>query len=195
MFFIAHRANDNHRFKENSKEAIKFCLNKNYIDGIEFDIRLTKDNIFVLSHDLIYEGKIIKSTNLKDLKGITTLKEVLKILPKNKIIFIDIKEFFEEEKVSNLLIKYLKKYKYLNMYLCSFNYSLLKKINTYFKTGLIIGNVINKNYKKEFDIYLVNKNNQSYKIEKTYLWTINKNTNNIKAKGVISDNCYMLRSV
>lgn len=61
MKIIAHRGNDNiHR--ENSIKGIINSLNKEYIDGAEFDIRLTKDNIFVLNHDPIYRGYIISNT-------------------------------------------------------------------------------------------------------------------------------------
>ena len=48
MYLIAHRENNNHKYKENSKEAFINCFNTEYIDGIELDIRLTKDNIIVV---------------------------------------------------------------------------------------------------------------------------------------------------
>ena len=48
--FIAHRGNDDD-LAENSKEAILNSLSKPYIDGVEFDIRITKDNKFVINHN------------------------------------------------------------------------------------------------------------------------------------------------
>jgi len=45
---IAHRGNDNHNYRENSEEAIIYSLSRTYIDGIECDLRLTKDNEIVL---------------------------------------------------------------------------------------------------------------------------------------------------
>ena len=57
---ISHRGNGNHNFKENSKEAIIFSLNDKNIDGIEIDIRFTKDKKMVLCHNATYDGKIIK---------------------------------------------------------------------------------------------------------------------------------------
>lgn len=40
---ISHRGNDKENFKENTILAIKNSLSKSYIDGVEFDIRLTRD--------------------------------------------------------------------------------------------------------------------------------------------------------
>ena len=48
---------------ENSKESILLALNDDNIDGIEFDIRLTKDNVLVLSH-----GNSITSNDNKKIK-------------------------------------------------------------------------------------------------------------------------------
>ena len=53
MFLIAHRANNNHDFSENSLKAILNVLDKDYIDGIEIDVRITKDKQLVLIHDLV----------------------------------------------------------------------------------------------------------------------------------------------
>ena len=48
--FISHRGNDDD-LAENSKKAILNSLSKPYIDGVEFDIRITKDNKFVINHN------------------------------------------------------------------------------------------------------------------------------------------------
>ena len=45
--FIAHRGNGKHRYLENTKEAILNVL-KEEVDGVEFDIRMTKDEKFVI---------------------------------------------------------------------------------------------------------------------------------------------------
>ena len=50
MFLIAHRGNNND-LRENSKEAILSALNQPYIDGVEFDVRMTKDKKIVIIHD------------------------------------------------------------------------------------------------------------------------------------------------
>ena len=43
MKLIAHRCNDNHNYRENSIKSAFEALNKEYIDGIEIDLRITKD--------------------------------------------------------------------------------------------------------------------------------------------------------
>ena len=93
MYIISHRANDNHSFKENTIEAIKDVLNKDYIDGVEIDIRLTKDNKIVLYHSpIIYNLGLISNNNLKEIKKYANeLNNVLKKIKTNKLILIDIK--------------------------------------------------------------------------------------------------------
>ena len=67
--FIAHRGNGKHRYLENTKEAILNVL-KEKVDGVEFDIRMTKDEKFVIFHDPIINRQIIRLSELKDLKKI-----------------------------------------------------------------------------------------------------------------------------
>ena len=54
---IAHRCLDNHNYKENSILAAINTLNKEYIDGIEIDLRFTKDKKIVMYHNLLYNLK------------------------------------------------------------------------------------------------------------------------------------------
>ena len=78
MKIIAHRGNSG-KYKENSLKAIEYSLNEDYIDGVEFDIRMTKDFKFVIHHDPFYKGYYIKKTRLKKLQklGLNSLEEVL----------------------------------------------------------------------------------------------------------------------
>ena len=69
---IAHRGNDNHKYLENTKEAVIYCLNKEYIDGIEIDIRVTKDKEFVLSHNMLIDKKIRELRKI--IKGLENAK-------------------------------------------------------------------------------------------------------------------------
>ena len=55
MFLIAHRGNNDHGFSENSKKAILNSLKEEYIDGVEFDVHITKDNKIVLIHDCVID--------------------------------------------------------------------------------------------------------------------------------------------
>jgi len=193
MKIIAHRANDGVH-KENTMEAILNSLTIPYIDGIEIDIRMTKDYQFVIHHDPFYAGYYIEKTRLKVLqqKGLNSLEEVLEKIDSKKILLIEIKE---ENKNSSLLLirlnKLLKKYN-LNYYLCSFNYELLKNLKKKYpkyKTGLIIGIKLNINHlENNLDFNSINyRHIEKAPNKETFVWTINnKETfNKVKNKGSI----------
>ena len=99
---ISHRGNDIYGYKENTKEAILSSLKSKYVDGVEFDIRLTRDNYMVLNHGVTYDNKIIKYTKYKDLK-LLKLNDLLKSVKNKKILLIEIKD--DEEKVINIVYK------------------------------------------------------------------------------------------
>ncbi len=196
MKIIAHRANDGIH-KENSLEAILNSLNQDYIDGVEVDIRLTKDGKFVLSHDPIYHGHFIKFTKVKKLQrlGINTLIEVLNEIKTDKIIMLEIKsEDSKYNKIINNLNKTLKPF-HLNYYICSFNYNLIKKLKekySEYKCGLIIGYQINKdkiNNNLNFNSLSLSYASNNFNKE-TFIWTVNdlKNLNIKKRYNIITDN-------
>lgn len=124
---ITHRGLDPDKknyFKESSLEAFKDQLNRGY--GVEFDIQLTKDNKFIISHD----KDLSRITNNKDNKNIVdlTLKELLKmnienshfislndlldliknISRPNTISALHLKSSLQNKKTLDLLIKELK---------------------------------------------------------------------------------------
>lgn len=179
MKIIAHRANDEIH-KENTMEAILNSLKQTYIDGIEIDIRMTKDYKFVIHHDPFYNGYYIEKTNLKTLqkKGLNSLEEVLEKINTKKILLIEIKE--ESNQYKLLLIrlnKILKKYN-LNYYLCSFNYNLLKDLKKRYKNykvGLIIGIKLNINHlENNLDFNSINyRHIQKAPNKETFIWTVN----------------------
>ena len=195
MKIIAHRANDEIH-KENTMESILNSLKIPYIDGIEIDIRMTKDYNFVIHHDPFYAGYYIEKTRLKTLqqKGLNSLEEVLEKINNKKILLIEI----HEEKKNKLLLiklnKLLKKYN-LNYYLCSFNYDLLKTLKKQYpkyKTGLIIGIKLNTNHlENNFDFNSINyRHIEKAPKKETFVWTINnKETfNKVKNKAnIITD--------
>lgn len=196
MKIIAHRGNDGVH-KENTINGVLNSLNKDCTDGVEFDIRITKDNDFVLNHDPFYNGLFIKDTKTSKLKksGLNTLTEVLEKINNQKILLIEIKEEDNNYKILNdKLYKILKKYN-LNYYICSFNYELLTDFRQKYpdiKLGLIIG--VKKNTDKfnhNFDFSLVNyKHINKIKDEETFIWTVNeeKTFNMVKAnQGIITD--------
>lgn len=173
ILIISHRGNDNHSFKENSKGAIISCLNESYIDGCEFDIRLTKDKKFVLNHGFLSDGKIIKYTKYKDLK-LDELNSVLKNIKSNKLLMIEIKD--NDLVVIDLLYKIIKKYKHLNIYIHTFHKELatvFKQKYPNIKIGIILFKVNNLNDYSIFDF--ISLNYLSYKkLDKlVFLWTVN----------------------
>lgn len=177
MKIIAHRANDGVN-KENSLKAILNSLSKPYIDGVEIDIRLTKDNKFIINHDSLYKGYFIAFTNSQTLKklGLDTLDDTLKQIKTNKIIMIEVKTDNNYIKLSKLLSKLLFKFK-LNIYLCSFNYDFINYFqNNYnIKCGLIISPNINK--KNIINNFYFNSISKHYTgkipFKATFIWTVN----------------------
>lgn len=140
--FIAHRGlvnDDNH---ENTIQALRQALNSDKYIGVETDLRVTKDNYFVLVHDVIYKGKIVKYSNYDDLEGVDRLEDLLRIKT-NKILMIEIKDISID---LNKLVKMLNKSK-RNIYVMSFNRNVINSLNKYtrnFKIG-ILNYILNSN--------------------------------------------------
>lgn len=208
--YFAHRAKDNHSFKDNSKEAVKNVINKDYIKGIELDIRLTKDKKIVVYHDPIIilnkQIKLIREINYINLykTNIFLLEDILTNINTNKIIILEIKY---ETKINKedikILINELNKYSLLNLYICSFNTKLIKNIknNSNLKCGIIVGNIINR-FKNKIDFSLI-KYNLLFKIKsECFIWLINDKTklnkiikkNKFNNLNIITDNAYKLNS-
>lgn len=216
MKFIAHRGLDNHKYYENTKDALIESLNKDYIDGVELDIRLTCDNKFVIYHNssYIYLGvrKFIKGINYKDIindnlgslkepRYINGLEEVLSSIKTNKIILLEIKhESKDYQVVITEINRIIDKYHYLNIWLCSFNYNLVNELTSKSKcnVGLIISDIINKNKDiSKFDFVSLSKNAfNDIKTDKIKMaWTINSKKDLDKLRGsdyIITDKAYLL---
>ncbi len=124
---ITHRGLDpekNPYFKESSLEAFRDQLNRGY--GIEFDIQLTKDNKFIISHDKdlsrLTENKDIR--NIRDLKlkellemniensHLTSLSNLLDLIETisqpNTLSTLHLKSSLQDKNILDLLIKELK---------------------------------------------------------------------------------------
>lgn len=224
MKLIAHRGNNNEYFIENTIEAFKSCFSKIYISGIELDIRLTKDKKLVVYHDLLikdnnYKIKKVSSLTLLQINkivlknnynksNIPTLEEVLKIVPLDKEIMIEIKE--EEVDNYNDIIKelrnILKKYPELKIKICSFNYDLLVKLKKRYpsyKVGILIAPFINNNHlDNSFNFVSISKYLlDEYDTNKeTYVWSVNniedmkKVLKKNKKSIIITDYAYKLYS-
>ena len=205
--FIAHRGNGKHRYLENTKEAILNVL-KEEVDGVEFDIRMTKDEKFVIFHDPIINRQIIRLSELKDLKKINLkggfeipeLTEVLDKINTDKKIIIEIKsEFDDNNLIAKRLCDIIKKYK-LNIYLCSFNKKLIDLVSNFVdKTGLIIGYYINNQYlinNYDYNIIHYYYKDKIDKKKETFIWTINdkKKLKDIdKNLYIITDKYYLIK--
>lgn len=199
MKYIIHRGITSNRFKENSYTAIKRALIDRSSLGVEFDIRLTKDDKIVLSHDDIINFNYIENMNYNDIiknKYLTTLDKVLNINT-DKILLIDIKVNNNYKKFGNLLLKELDKYE-RNIYLASFNKKVIKYLRkkTKYKKG-----IITLNYKKNNnDFVVINYNTISskkindIKNKEIFIWTIHNNNDLEKVKNKFSniDNFYLI---
>lgn len=205
MKIISHRGNG-FGYKENTKEAIIKALNTSYIDGVEFDVRMTKDKKIVIIHDFLInfvsDGTgFVNNMNYNELlkynfgtkekpSKIALLEEVLSLIDNNKIILIELKEESDDFKefvdiVYNIISKYQ-----LNIYVASFNYELIKYFKTkYNKCGLIIGNGINtKKLYNHFDFNMVSYNYRNkVDLKETFIWTINDIKEDIHKFNVITD--------
>lgn len=136
--FIAHRGLFDDNIKENTIEAFDNAFNNGY-EGIEFDVRLTKDNIPVILHDSF----LSRVFGVKGLLKNYTYQELLdnKIeIPKfedvisrynNKVMIIELKEKID-------ITKYIKDKRNL-YYISSFNYDYISYLNksVYYKLGVI----------------------------------------------------------
>ena len=195
MKIISHRANDGIH-KENSLEAILNSLNTKYVDGIEIDVRLTKDKKLIITHDIFSKGYYINHTNAKKLQkqGLNTLEEVLQNIHIDKIIMIEVKVEKNIKQTAKTLLNTISKYN-LNYYICSFNYDFLNylKTKTNYKLGLIISLKINtKHLNNNFSFNSINYlYNKKIPQKETFMWTINNKKELTKINkniNIITDN-------
>lgn len=180
-YVIAHRANGS-KYLENTQEAVLFALEKEQVDGIELDVRMTKDKVFVLSHNgiIICENKSIKAISacfydqIKNCKKVDRLENILKEIQTKKKIVLDLKIDNNKKIYLKHLMKLLSQYPN-NYYLCSFNYEamlFLKKKYPNYKVGYLKGYYLNENKEKGILDFC-------FSHEKTYqneegIWTINQ---------------------
>lgn len=135
MNLIAHRGIWNKAIKDNSYKALLDGLNsKNYI-GIECDIRTTLDKKFIVYHNILYKGNLVKNTYFKNMQDILLLEDLLKINT-DKLLLLEIKENdIDKKKLLKLLNKYQRNY-----YIMSFNTKVikdLKNMDNKYKYGVL----------------------------------------------------------
>lgn len=141
---IAHRGKyEKMPFAENSIEALIHALKQPFVQGVELDIRMTKDQVLVIHHNVTIDhtsdGKGILSTmTLSELyqynfgtkkhpSKIATLKNFLDVIDTEKEILIELKNGIENNQIYiNQVGDLLQKYPHLNIKICSFSDSLLQ---------------------------------------------------------------------
>ena len=208
---IAHRGIYNSKIKENTYLAIFNAFNNKNIYGVEFDIRLTKDNKIVVIHDKTINRTsngigIVENMTLKELQkynfgsknfyqSIPTLEKILEINT-NKLFLIEIKVSNNSKLFSKILLDILDKYKTQKIYLMSFNKEILniiKKEKKNFNIGLIYLTNNIKSYKYNFYVLydkFINKdliNNLINKNKDIFIWTINNKKELSKIKNKINN--------
>lgn len=124
MKFIAHRGLWNKINKTNSYNAIYNGLHSEKYIGIETDIRVTRDGVFIIYHDSLYKGKLVKNILYKEIKNdACKLESILKIKT-DKVILLEIKDFDMDVKK---FLKLLNKYKRV-IWIMSFDSRVIEKI-------------------------------------------------------------------
>jgi FAD/FMN-containing dehydrogenase len=134
---IAHKAIVSGDFPGNSLESIQDTLNSS-VDGIEVDVRTSKDGVLFLYHSNLLEeytngSGVPENYNWSELsklvfKGsqhshLVTLDDLFRIVGTQKVIFLDIKSsnFFEKELAKNV-VELIQKYQLQeNVFVESFN--------------------------------------------------------------------------
>ena len=141
LSFIAHRG-ESYIAPENTLAAFKYAWTHN-ADGIEIDIRLSKDNKIIVIHDMNTRrtsgiSAKVKSLSLESLKRldfgswkgkkwsgekIPTLEEVLETVPRGKFIMIEVKGSIE---ILPMLKKHLEKTHLKNLQIKLIGFGLKK---------------------------------------------------------------------
>lgn len=198
MKYIIHRGITSKTNKDNSYLAIKKALLDSTSLGVELDIRLTKDNIIVLSHNSIINTNYIENMTYKEIiknKYLTTLDRILDINT-TKMLLLDIKVNNNYKKFANTLLDKINNLD-KNIYLMSFNKKIIKYL--YRRTNYPLG-LISFIYKKnKYPITILNnktikdKTLKKIKNKEIFLWTFN-NTKEIQniSKKISNINSYYL---
>lgn len=176
MKLIAHRGLHSKNTKENTLLALLLGNRNNKIDGIELDVRLSKDHQVVVIHDTTIDrtsngsGKV-SEMSLDRLKRfnfgsffkrstINTLNEVLSKLSSNGLIIIELKDELDKNNILvRKVLEIIKNYPYLNIWLKSFSVDIVNHLKEQSNRpiGLLIGKSDIKNLSIDADFYSVSK--------------------------------------
>lgn len=212
---IAHRAVNSNNDKENTFNAISNSLNTSYISGVEIDVRMTKDNKFVVIHDMtinrVSDGSgFVSKMNLKELKKynfgtndnyikISTIREVLRQV-NDKIILIELKyENDDFDRYIKYFYRAIKPFLNKNIYIMSFNYKLIRKLKDIYpilRCGVLSSTVINRNHiDDDFNFIAIS----SYSVDTIkdyvrpiFIWALNSKKRYLELRKEMSDNTYYI---
>lgn len=198
MKYIIHRGIISDKVMENSYTSIKRALKDSESLGVEFDIRLTKDDKIVLSHDSnigIYHIEDMNYIDIIKRKYLTTLDKILSI-DTDKILLIDIKVNNNYKALANTLINTISNSK-RNIYLASFDKKIIRYLKVKYKKGFITFNY----QKNNNDFVMINYNTisnkkiNSIKNKEIFIWTIHNDEDSRKVKNKFSNisNFYIIK--
>lgn len=218
MRYIYHRGKRDKDIYENTFRGLMNAINSDDSSGVEFDIRMTRDEKIVIIHDKTINrtsngsGRVsdmsyeeLKKFNFSSNKypeSILLLEEFLKLVDTNKILLIELKTEIKEDLFIYKVNEILEKYANLNIYISSFNDKILKKlkkINQSLKIGLIIWFVKISEELKMYDFLEIRQTNINDEIndflinnnQELILWNVlNKNKNEYNALMII-DNLFI----
>ena len=143
---IAHRGASGLVKVGNTLEAFQKAIEVK-ADGIELDLRKTKDNIICVHHDPNIQDLIIKDHTYEECNiaasnlgyHVPTLQETLELCCGKILLDIEIKETGYEDEIINMVLKY---YNENEFYIRSFIYDAIlnvKKVNPNIFTFLLVG--------------------------------------------------------
>ena len=142
---VAHRGAPSYA-KENTIESFEKAIALG-ADMIEFDVRRTKDNVFIVYHDGLIQGKPVNDLVYEEISqmakdqgfDIPTVEEVLRWSRGRIKLDVELKEEDYEKEIVELSSKYLEKDQFV---ITSFNESSLKIIKDNYpgiQVGLLLG--------------------------------------------------------
>ncbi|MCQ2968781.1 MAG: glycerophosphodiester phosphodiesterase [Clostridium sp.] len=214
IFITAHRGSSL-KARDNSIEAINMAIEEK-ADYIEIDVRRTKDNKLVLSHDDIFikssgesfsiADSILREINNKGIfsrgndKNIVTLEKALKLIRGKAKINIDLKVNTDKELLSKLVVELIEKYNMEeDVIITSSNYEAILNVRNY-NSDIKIG-YITKSLSKDFNIDKIDVISIYYKglnedivkrvhkyNKKIFVWTVNTEEDGKRAISLGVDN-------
>jgi glycerophosphoryl diester phosphodiesterase len=207
---IAHRGACNGGDKENSLKAFENAIAIG-VDMIEFDVRKTRDGVFLIHHNSTLNNKLISRLSYHEIlamdRSIPTLEETL-ILTKGRVkLDIELKEEGDEKEVVEMISRHFDERDFV---ITSFKKSSLTKIKRNYpsiRVGLILGKenlkdllvLVHKALRAKIDILVphwILLRKGFFPVPRKvalFVWTVNREAmirtfmNDNRVKGIITD--------